>query len=140
MLKKLVLKGLDCANCASKIEQEVNELPGVNANMNFLNQTLTLETKSDVNILELSARIEGIVRKIEPNVKITYEENVYKAKTNEKSNDADNDEVSDDNNDDENRKKDIIKLVVGSVLFAVGLIFKLPNWFEYNGPVNSDQY
>jgi len=131
MLKKLVLKGLDCANCASKIEQEVNELPGVNANMNFLNQTLTLETKSDVNILELSARIEGIVRKIEPNVKITYEENVYKAKTNEKSNDADNDEVSDDNNDDENRKKDIIKLVVGSVLFAVGLIFKLPNWFEF---------
>ena len=37
MLKKeLILEGLDCANCAAKIEQEVNELNGVKAYMNFM--------------------------------------------------------------------------------------------------------
>ncbi len=48
MLKKeVILEGLDCANCAAKIEDEVNKLNGVKAYMNFMNKTLTLETESE---------------------------------------------------------------------------------------------
>ena len=50
MLKKeLILEGLDCANCAAKIEREANDLNGVKANMNFMNKTLTLETESETD-------------------------------------------------------------------------------------------
>ena len=45
MLKKeVILGGLDCANCAAKIEDEVNKLNGVKAYMNFMNKTSTLDT------------------------------------------------------------------------------------------------
>ena len=48
MLKKeVILEGLDCANCAAKIEDEVNKLNGVKAYMNFMNKTLTLEIESE---------------------------------------------------------------------------------------------
>jgi Cd2+/Zn2+-exporting ATPase len=54
MLKKeLILEGLDCANCAAKIEHEVNELNGVKANMNFMNKTLTLETESNTDYVSV---------------------------------------------------------------------------------------
>jgi Cd2+/Zn2+-exporting ATPase len=62
--KELILQGLDCADCAGKIEHEVSK------------------------------------------------------KENDKDEDGDS------------RKKDIIKLVIGGALFAVGLIFKFQNWLE----------
>lgn len=37
------LNGLDCANCAAKIERKVAALPGVEgANVNFLTQRMTI--------------------------------------------------------------------------------------------------
>jgi len=117
----IMLEGLGCANCAAKIETEVNNLEGVRfASVDFVSKKLTLET--DDNITKLSEKIEAIVKKIEPDVKVIIEHNSSKAK--EKDNDEDDDE------DGENRKKEITKLVIGGALFAVGLIFKFPNWLE----------
>ncbi|EBK2060104.1 hypothetical protein AAL85_25290, partial [Salmonella enterica subsp. enterica serovar Typhi] len=46
--RKLVLEGLDCANCALKIENGVQKIDGVSAcSVNFAKQTLTLEMSSD---------------------------------------------------------------------------------------------
>lgn len=71
MLKKeLILEGLDCANCAAKIEHEVNELNGVQAYMNFMNKTLTLETESDSDYVSALEQVKSIVRKHEPDVSV----------------------------------------------------------------------
>ena len=41
---KLVLSGLNCANCASKIEAKVNKINGIkNASLNFSTTVLTVE-------------------------------------------------------------------------------------------------
>lgn len=121
----IILDGLGCANCAAKIEAEVNNLEGVKfASVDFVSKKLTLEADDNVSISELKEKIEGIVKKIEPDVKVTFEANSSKAKINENDIDEDKDE------DGDHRKKEIIKLVIGGALFAVGLIFKFQNWLE----------
>ncbi|MFT9076741.1 cation transporter, partial [Ethanoligenens sp.] len=71
MLKKeLLLEGLDCANCAAKIEDEVNGLNGVKAYMNFMNKTLTLEIESTEEYANVLEQIKSIVHKHEPDVAV----------------------------------------------------------------------
>ena len=50
---KLLLKGLDCANCANKIEEKVNNLQEVNeANVNFSMGFIVIEKKDNIDIKE----------------------------------------------------------------------------------------
>ncbi|MHB8130763.1 MAG: heavy metal translocating P-type ATPase, partial [Mobilitalea sp.] len=117
----IMLEGLDCANCATKIETEVKNLEGVKfASVDFVSKKLTLETDDSISISKLSEKIEGIVKKIEPDVKVTFEGNTFKSKTKENDNDEDED----------NHKKEIAKLVIGGAIFAVGMIFNFQNWLE----------
>lgn len=114
--KELKLEGLDCANCASKIECEVNELSGVRASMNFINKTLTLETESAIDIQNTIDQVKTIVHKHEPDVSVKEKESGK--------------ENGEDENED-NRKTQIIKLIIGGALFAVGMIFNFQNWLEF---------
>jgi len=117
----VMLEGLGCANCAAKMETEVKNLEGVKfASVDFVSKKLTLETDPSVSIPKLSEKIEGIVKKIEPDVKVIFEENTFKGKTKEN----DNGVVEDSN------KKEIIKLIIGGAIFAVGIIFNFQNWLE----------
>ncbi len=70
MERELILKGLDCANCAAKIEAEINEINGVKAFMNFMNKTLTIETETGTDNGDILKRINSIVHKHEPEVKV----------------------------------------------------------------------
>lgn len=70
MKKVYILEGLECANCAAKIEKKVSELPGVaSANVNFLTTKLTLEADESV-LPDLLKQIQKIVRKTEPDTKV----------------------------------------------------------------------
>lgn len=120
-----ILEGLGCANCAAKMETAINNLDGVTfASIDFVSKKLTLETKPDTDFHELSEKIEGIVKKIEPDVKVVFGEKSTKPNT--KSNDTDDD----DDEGGENRKKEIAKLIIGGAIFAVGMVFSFPNWLE----------
>jgi Zn2+/Cd2+-exporting ATPase len=67
--KELILEGLDCANCASKIETKVNEIDGVtSASMNFVTKTLTIESEDHSRIDEILKKANEIVKKMEPHV------------------------------------------------------------------------
>ncbi len=69
MKKSFKLKGLDCANCAAKIEEHVKKLKGVeNASVSFISQKMIIETNSDDE--ELFKKIKKVVKKEEPDVKI----------------------------------------------------------------------
>jgi len=79
MLKKeVILEGLDCANCAAKIEDEVNKLNGVKAYMNFMNKTLTLEIESEQEYKNILQQVKTIVHKHEPDV-VVKEKSVNKS-------------------------------------------------------------
>ena len=66
MKKKFILKGLDCADCAAKIEHAVNKLDGVKeATVNFMTQKLVIEGE-DEKMSTIVQEAEKIVRNIEP--------------------------------------------------------------------------
>lgn len=68
MIKKFRLEGLDCANCASKIENAIKKAEIVeNATVDFMTTKLVLEAK-DENMLEAIAVAKEIIRKMEPDI------------------------------------------------------------------------
>lgn len=66
---KYHVENLTCANCALKIEKEVNEIKGVNsASLNLMGQQLHVD--SNLNEEKLKLQIQSIADKIEPGVLI----------------------------------------------------------------------
>lgn len=66
MKKKFIINGLECANCAAKIEDAVNKLDGVKeATVNFMTQKLVIEGE-DEKMPTIMQEAEKIVKKIEP--------------------------------------------------------------------------
>jgi Zn2+/Cd2+-exporting ATPase len=79
---KLVLSGLDCANCADKIERRVNELEEVKeASLNFTTATLSIEAKDNNEKENIIDKAKDIIKKLEPDVKV-YEKTKSTSKVN----------------------------------------------------------
>lgn len=69
--REFILDGLDCANCAAKIEAHVNKIDGVAfAVMNFATKTLTIEAGEDGNIDSIVSDANNIIKNLEPHVVI----------------------------------------------------------------------
>lgn len=101
MKYRFKLNGLDCPNCASKIEGKLNNDKNIrNASVNFSKLTVSLETdlKSDVKNY-----VSDIVKSIEPDVIVLDIKEEIK------------------NN---NFKYNIFRLLLGIVLLILGMIFK----------------
>lgn len=70
MKKTFKLVGLDCANCAAKIENAVQKIPGVTAaNVNFMTTKMMLEA-DDSKMDEVISQATAIVKKLEPDVEV----------------------------------------------------------------------
>ena len=66
MKKKFILEGLDCANCAAKMEKAINELDGVKeATVNFMTTKLVIDGE-DEKMPTIIEGAEKIIKKIEP--------------------------------------------------------------------------
>ncbi|EPY2278228.1 heavy metal translocating P-type ATPase [Clostridium sporogenes] len=76
--KKLLLKGLHCANCAAKIERAVQKLDVIEeATYNFNNSTLMINLE-EVHKDSIIKTVQEIVDRIEPGVKVIDKENLKK--------------------------------------------------------------
>nr|WP_017425529.1 heavy metal translocating P-type ATPase [Paenibacillus sp. ICGEB2008] len=65
-----ILEGLDCANCALKIENGVSKIEGVlDCSVNFVTKTLTMTTTSDQKE-EVFRQAERKVHRLEPHVRM----------------------------------------------------------------------
>lgn len=98
-MAKYHLKDLDCAQCASKIETELQKNKGLEcATVNFATQTLVLDAA-----FEGTAR--DIIRRVEPSVEMVAEEaGVARA-------------------EERPGAWHLVRLIVSAVLFVVGLVF-----------------
>ncbi|MGN0584773.1 MAG: heavy metal translocating P-type ATPase, partial [Ruminococcus sp.] len=66
-----LLKGLDCPNCAAKIEKEAAELEGVNsAAVNLMKQTMTVSHDDSLSD-SVFMKITAIVHSLEPDVEVS---------------------------------------------------------------------
>lgn len=104
--------GLDCANCANKIQVELGKVKGIeNASVNFAKQKLSYETDT------LSReKVEKLVKSLEPDVELISAEDKIKDLKNEKK-------------QNENKSKfllHILRLVIGTIVAVVGLYLPMP--------------
>lgn len=70
MKKVFKLTGLDCANCAAKVQAGIEKIDGVkSASVNFITQRFVLEAEDDVfdGVFEQAVKV---CRKIEPECEI----------------------------------------------------------------------
>ncbi len=108
----LILEGLGCANCAAKIEREVQHVPGVQrASLDFISRKLALEIEASISMPGIIEKIESIVKRVEPDVKVVQKSSEIQAET-----------ISQQDN---HFKLQTIKLIIGGALFAVALILDL---------------
>ena len=144
---KLVLNGLDCANCANKIEDKVNKINGVKeATVNFSTTVLTAEIKEENLKSEIINEIKSIVKKLEPHVKVEEKIDNKEIKNKTKactssccSKDNDHHEGSKDKihehshekEESSNGKIEILKdnwlLIVGAIIYAIALLYNENN-------------
>lgn len=69
MKKTYPLENLDCANCAAKMEDAINQIAGVDkAVVSFMTQKLTIETSA--NIEEIMAEVVKVIHKMEPDCEV----------------------------------------------------------------------
>ena len=67
----IVMKGLDCSHCASKIEDMSNKLPDVsNANLNFMSKEMKVTLSEGASKIKVYNEIKDIVKKLEPDVNV----------------------------------------------------------------------
>ncbi len=71
MKSKFKIQGLDCANCAARLEREIQEVDGVESvNINFMTEKMVVEYDEN-NGEELIKKIIKFIRKEEPDVTLT---------------------------------------------------------------------
>ena len=70
MKKTFKVNDLDCAHCASKLEEAIKKIPGVNdAAMNFLAQKLMVEAE-DSQFDAIMKEVVKVCKKVEPDCEI----------------------------------------------------------------------
>ena len=74
MKKVYSTEGIDCANCAAKIEDKINKIKEIDeANLNFMMEKLSIEFKAstDEEAEEVMKEVRKIVKKMEPDAVIS---------------------------------------------------------------------
>ncbi|HBP38943.1 MAG TPA: cadmium-translocating P-type ATPase [Clostridiales bacterium] len=114
--RDMIVEGLDCANCAIKIEQQVQRIRGVKAaSVNFITKKMTIEVfdPSDwPEILRLAAETASAV---EPDVRLI-------------------EDISDPAYDTDESASisgpKMIRISLGLIIFTVALVFRFTDWIE----------
>ena len=101
---RYILEGLDCANCAKKVEDKIASTEGYkNVNVNFSTLKLSFQTDKEGNIKK---EICNLVKSVEPEVTVKE----IAEKSNEKS---------------ERTSSDIIRLIIGVAIYFISLYLNL---------------
>ncbi|NTW96162.1 MAG: cadmium-translocating P-type ATPase [Erysipelotrichaceae bacterium] len=110
--KTIFLDGLDCANCALKIENAVKDIDGItHASLDFTTQKLKFEFSDESMSDALIKQVSELTLKIEPDVRFLVE-------------------------DEPQQKPQLLKknigLILGAILFGLALIINSDlNWILY---------
>ena len=106
--KKYRIEGIDCPNCAAKVERKMNELPDVAVTLTFATSQLLVEAKNPDEVLP---KLREIADKMEPGTVI--EEYSSEKKTSVEA---------DEGGGDDDVKVELIKIAIGAFVFIGGVV------------------
>lgn len=113
--KVYILQNLGCAHCAAKMEDKINELPGVTAaTITYTTKQLRLSTADPDKYLP---EVQKICASIESEVKVIPRDTLEKKEKQKQTEGHSHEEEGDD-------KKELACIISGAVLFAIGIILK----------------
>ena len=72
-MKKITkIEGIDCAHCASQIEEKIKKLKGIsNVSLSFMTERLTWEAEQE-DVPRLQEEIIEAVKKVEPDASVKW--------------------------------------------------------------------
>ena len=120
-----LLEGIDCANCAAKVEHAVGKIEGVSAsNVNFMTKTLQFEldqpTEQQLN------RVKETIHQVEPDVTTLDKKTGQPIGQNiDDHHDHDHHDHHGHNHGDSNVSRSIIRLVVTLIMLVVAVFAPL---------------
>lgn len=74
MKKVYSIEGIDCANCAAKVEDKINKIKGIDeAVLNFMTSKLSIEFESseEKDVEQVMSEVKKIIAKMEPDAKLS---------------------------------------------------------------------
>ncbi|WP_253199189.1 heavy metal translocating P-type ATPase [Clostridium tagluense] len=117
--KVVTLMGLCCANCAVKIETNVQDISGVkSASVDFVSKRLFIEVNNKDELPSIIEEVKVIVKKIEPDVKVVTE-------------DEKKEQVDNSPGEGEKNRKELIRLSIGAAIFGAAMVFKFSTTIEF---------
>ena len=116
MEKVLILNGLNCANCATKIENAIQRIEGVETStVSLATQKLIIQIEDANEQEKIISEAINIIMGMEEGITIT-------------------DDLSQNHNTDEQHsefgRSKKIKVAIGVLVYAIGLIFSFSQWLE----------
>jgi Cd2+/Zn2+-exporting ATPase len=113
MKKELLLEGLNCPNCAAKIQNEVLEIEGVSkSEVNLMTQTLIIEFNNTNPIENIITQIVRIVKNHEPDVSVKEKSINYK-------------EIKEEKEIKINRiNSESVKILIGAAIYIAAILIK----------------
>lgn len=127
---ELVLNGLNCVNCAAKIEEKVKNKTEVNsATLNFVNKKLSFEVKETFDEQNVLKEVIDIIDVTEPGLDIRFFDGSKVDFDNSRNSGVKN-EIKHEYNSIEDEGG--FKIVIAAIIFyALGLVFKKMNTSIY---------
>ena len=109
--RTLFLNGLDCADCAAKIEREIRRIPGVtDASVDFASQRMTVSAGDGKDLPGILDGAVSAVKRLEPDVTVSFRK-------------------TEAGEDDSEKRKELfsrIGLCAGAALYACAMFFSFP--------------
>lgn len=117
------LKNLSCANCAAKIEEEINKTGIISASINFAQGTIAL-TAEEHAFEDSLEKVKNIISRIEPEVKLLPLEKSTVESSHEHDHSHEHGHSHEhDQGDEKSVKRKLLRFGIGGLFFIGGLIF-----------------
>ena len=136
-----LIKGLDCANCAAKLERNLRDIPQLaDATIDFMAQKLILRLNNSNDLETVLTEVQKVIERIEPGVTIT--EKTKKTKVAQEPTGTDNSADGQFAQQLEKSKKkagkftpemqqSLLKIAISAALFLVAQLLPLPDLAQF---------
>lgn len=109
--KVLLLMGLDCANCAAKIERRIKKIRRIKlVRVDFVSRKLIIEAEDPRDLDKITNEAIDIVKRIQPDIEFAIKDIEETA--------------GGDVNREESNKTELIRLLTGAIIFGAAVVFK----------------
>lgn len=136
-----LIKGLDCANCAAKLERNLRDIPQLaDATIDFMAQKLILRLNNSDDLETVLTEVQKVIERIEPGVTITEKTKMTKVAQEPTGTDNPADGQSAQQIDKSKKKagkftpemqQSLLKIAISAALFLVAQLLSLPDLAQF---------